>query len=30
MNSEQLVALCQRHHAELLTSDTDMINIAVV
>lgn len=30
MNSEQLVALCQRHHAVLLTSDTDMINIAVV
>lgn len=30
MNTEQLVALCQRHHALLLTSDTDMISIAVV
>jgi protein transport protein HofB len=30
MNTDQLVALCQRHHALLLTSDSDMINIAVV
>jgi len=30
MNSEQLIALCQRHHALLLTSDSDMISIAVV
>ncbi|MGY5366379.1 type II secretion system protein GspE [Enterobacter oligotrophicus] len=29
MNSEQLMALCQRHHALLLSSDTDMISIAV-
>jgi len=29
MNSEQLVALCQRHHSLLLTSDSDMISIAV-
>ncbi|WP_296240132.1 type II secretion system protein GspE [uncultured Enterobacter sp.] len=29
MNTEQLVALCQRHHALLLTSDTDTISIAV-
>lgn len=30
MNSEQLMALCQRHHALLLSSDTDTISIAVV
>ncbi len=30
MNSDQLVTLCQRHHALLLTSDADMISIAVV
>lgn len=30
MNTDQLVALCQRHHALLLTSDSDMISIAVV
>lgn len=30
MNSDQLVALCQRHHALLLNSDTDIIRIAVV
>lgn len=30
MNTEQLTALCQRHHALLLTSDDDMIGIAVV
>lgn len=29
MNTEQLVALCQRHHAVLLTSDTETISIAV-
>ncbi|MEG5841460.1 type II secretion system protein GspE [Enterobacter mori] len=29
MNTEQLVALCLRHHAVLLTSDTDTISIAV-
>ena len=30
MNTDQLVALCQRHHALLLTSDSDMVSIAVV
>lgn len=30
MNSEQLMALCQRHHALLLASDADTIGIAVV
>jgi len=30
MNSEQLMALCQRHHALLLASDADTISIAVV
>lgn len=30
MNTEQLMTLCQRHHALLLASDTDMISIAVV
>lgn len=30
MNTEQLIALCQRHHAQLLTSDDTMVNIAVV
>lgn len=30
MNSEQLMALCQRHHALLLSSDTATISIAVV
>lgn len=30
MNTEQLMALCQRHHAQLLTSDASMVNIAVV
>ena len=30
MNTDQLVALCFRHHALLLTSDSDMISIAVV
>ncbi|MCQ4446291.1 type II secretion system protein GspE [Enterobacter cloacae] len=29
MNTDQLVALCLRHHALLLTSDSDMISIAV-
>ncbi|WKW40013.1 type II secretion system protein GspE [Enterobacter mori] len=29
MNTEQLVALCLRHHAVLLTNDTDTISIAV-
>lgn len=30
MNTEQLMTLCQRHHALLLASDTEMISIAVV
>ncbi|WP_253379399.1 type II secretion system protein GspE [unidentified bacterial endosymbiont] len=30
MNSEQLVALCQRHQALLLSSDTEKVSIAVV
>ena len=30
MNTEQLMTLCQRHHALLLACDTDMISIAVV
>lgn len=30
MNTDQLVALCLRHHALLLSSDSDMISIAVV
>ncbi|MCK7452969.1 type II secretion system protein GspE [Enterobacter chengduensis] len=30
MNTDQLVALCQRHHALLLTSDGDKVSIAVV
>ncbi|ESN16017.1 hypothetical protein L370_02081 [Enterobacter sp. MGH 24] len=30
MNTDQLVALCLRHHALLLTSDSDMVSIAVV
>ena len=30
MNTDQLVALCQRHHALLLTSDSEMVSIAVV
>lgn len=30
MKPEQLTALCRRHHALLLTSDPDRINIAVV
>ena len=29
MNTDQLAALCLRHHALLLTSDSDMISIAV-
>lgn len=30
MNTDQLVALCLRHHALLLSSDSERINIAVV
>lgn len=30
MNSDQLTTLCQRHHALLLSSDAERINIAVV
>ncbi|QIR21578.1 type II secretion system protein GspE [Enterobacter sp. SES19] len=30
MNTDQLVALCLRHHALLLNSDSDMVSIAVV
>jgi protein transport protein HofB len=30
MNTDRLMALCLRHHALLLTSDSDMISIAVV
>jgi protein transport protein HofB len=30
MNSEQLRLLCQRHHALLLTSNDEMVSIAVV
>ncbi|WDT14889.1 hypothetical protein LNGFDJGK_00732 [Enterobacter hormaechei] len=30
MNTEQLMTFCQRHHALLLASDTEMISIAVV
>ncbi|HIC0649199.1 TPA: ATPase, T2SS/T4P/T4SS family, partial [Enterobacter kobei] len=30
MNTDQLVALCLRHHTLLLTSDSDMVSIAVV
>lgn len=30
MNTDQLVALCLRHHALLLTSDSEMVSIAVV
>ncbi|USR62976.1 type II secretion system protein GspE [Lelliottia amnigena] len=30
MNSEQLVMLCQRHHALIISSDAEMVSIAVV